>query len=128
KRAARNGLGRRREPIRATLGACGLDEGRALISRKFEHIRQPRGHLARWAARVGLDLLNEIERAPDPLRERRLSQIQRFAPPLDPQAERNDIAHEWLPSQRMYSNMDDRVVLCVRFSVQLIVLRNSTAA
>jgi hypothetical protein len=74
-----------------------LDEGRALIGRKFEHIRQPCGHLARWAARVGLDLLDQIERAADPLRQCRLGQIQRFAPALDPQPQRDDVTYRSLP-------------------------------
>ena len=88
KGGARHALRRRRQPIRRKLGARAADEVVVLRRRKLELGRQQRGDLARWPARIALDLDDQVFRAADQRRQRLLRQVERFAAALDPQPER----------------------------------------
>ena len=86
-------LGGQRELIDCPLCAGRLDKRHPSGSVEPEATGQPLGELPGRPACIGLDLLDQVERAADPLRELRLGQVERFASPLQPVAERVGAFH-----------------------------------
>ena len=85
-----------RQPIHRPLGTRGLDKGHPLRCVEAEAVGQFLGQRARGAPCIGLDLLDQIKRAADPLREFCLGQVERLAPPSQAVAERVRAVHPTL--------------------------------
>ena len=61
-------------------------KGRALVGWHGQRLREQAGHLARGAARTGLDFLNSVGRTVGAFGKVELAEIQAFAPPAKPVA------------------------------------------
>jgi hypothetical protein len=109
-----------------------LDKRHALALVEDELLGQFLGKLARRSSRVGFDLLNEIKRAADSLREFGLGQVERFAPPPQPVAERVRVFHPHPPAldvarRTSRGTAEEQAVRgAVRVFVRLIVLQIQT--
>jgi hypothetical protein len=86
-------LGGQRQSVHRPFSTCNLDKGHSLRCVEAEAVGQALGKLARRSPRIGLDLLDQIERAADSLREFCLGQVERLAPPPQPVAERVRVIH-----------------------------------
>jgi hypothetical protein len=86
------------ELIHRQFGTRGADECGVLRLWQLQCMRQPLGDLARGPPRVGLDFTQGLGGAADPLRQRLLGQVERFAPPLQPPSEGDLHSHHRLLS------------------------------